>query len=102
MRTLKLMPDYDCFPLWEVGSPEHSGDVDPNSLPISPALKTKLLEWARRFDRTLNRSDPVGSGFHDAEEEAQFWREGAALGELLRKEFGFGYSVHVWIPSGER
>jgi len=41
VRIIKLMADYQCFPLWEA-SPGKVGNVDPNTLPISEGLK---LNW---------------------------------------------------------
>ena len=66
MRTIKLMPDYQCHPLWEA-SPGMVGNIDPATLPIPRDPVARLPEWARLYDATLNADDPVQSGFnHDA------------------------------------
>lgn len=41
MKTIKLMADYDCFPLWK-SSPGEVGNIDPEDLPISYDLKAYL------------------------------------------------------------
>lgn len=94
MRGIKLMPDYDCFPLWEA-SPGSVGNIDPNTLPLSNALRSRLETWADRFDATLNRDDPGSSGFSTQVEKENFRREGYALVEALREELGDKYSITV-------
>jgi hypothetical protein len=57
MRTIKVMADYQCFPLWEA-SPGEVGNIDPDDLPISHILKERLAAWARAFDATLSMDYP--------------------------------------------
>lgn len=92
MRRLKLMADYGCHPLWGVAA-EEIGDVDPADLPISRALAADLGRWARAYDATLDRDDPVRSGFASPEAAAAFRAEGARLAERLRIELGEGWSI---------
>jgi len=96
MRTIKLMPDYQCFPLWEA-SPGQVGNIDPESLPISPDLRTQLLVWANTYDATLNVDDPACSGFQSNEAEVEFKRMGNELGERLRSELGPNFTVEVKV-----
>lgn len=58
MRVIKLMADYQCFPLWEA-SPGAVGNIDPKDLPISLSLQRELMVWAEKFDATLNMQDPA-------------------------------------------
>ena len=96
MRTIKLMPDYQCHPLWEA-SPGMVGNIDPATLPISRELVARLAEWARLYDATLNVDDPVQSGFkHDAEKQA-FIDVGNRLAEALQAELGDSYLVKAKI-----
>ncbi len=60
MKFIKLMPDYECHPLWNI-SPDEYGDVDPLDLPISDALKLRLKVWAAKCDETLDRGCPPNS-----------------------------------------
>lgn len=94
MRTLRLMADYQCFPLWEA-SPGVIGNVDPAELPISGALCADLHAWAADFDAVLNMDDPARSAFPDAEAEARFRSQGEALGQRLRAELGEAYAVLI-------
>lgn len=87
MRTIKLMADYGCFPLWNV-SPGEVGNIDPGYLPLSGALRTDLIEWAKLYDQTLNLNDPLNSGFKSAQEEERFRQRGYKLGERLQAELG--------------
>ncbi|OJA61585.1 hypothetical protein BGV68_04545 [Burkholderia ubonensis] len=92
MRTIKLMADYQCFPLWEA-APGEVGNIDPKDLPISLALRDALTAWAAKFDATLNMDDPVNSGFGSDEEADKFRKEGAVLARRLQDELGAAYRV---------
>lgn len=96
MKSIKLMADYQCHPLWN-RSPSEYGDMNPDELPISQGLKARLHAWARTFDATLNMDYPPDSGFESDEAEAKFKREGYWLAEQLRNELGpeFMITVHV-------
>ena len=92
MRTIKLMADYHCYPLWEA-SPGEVGNIDPYTLPISATLQSHLLAWAAKFDATLNMDDPLSSGFQSRTEAEDFKSAGMALVEQLRMELGSEYKV---------
>ena len=94
MRTVKLMCDYDCHPLWEASAGE-VGNIDPESLPITGDLRRALADWSSRYDDTLDRDDPRSSGFSSDKEEATFKSDGLALAVRLRKELGPNYAVVV-------
>ncbi|MGO4815704.1 hypothetical protein AB4156_40025 [Cupriavidus sp. 2MCAB6] len=94
MRAIKLMADYQCFPLWEA-SPGEVGNIDPEGLPIWQDLKTKLANWARQYDETLNMDYPPDSGFENAAVEAQFKQEGYLLADRLRMELGPEYEIKI-------
>jgi hypothetical protein len=96
MRTLKLMADYQCFPLWEV-SPGGGRNIDPNILSISDLLRHELMDWAEEYDRTLNFEDPAISGFPNADAVSAFKAEGVRLADKLREELGSSFHVMVNI-----
>lgn len=96
MRVIKLMADYQCFPLWET-SPGQVGNIDPKDLPISHELKMQLLAWAQIYDETLNMDDPTCSGFQSDEDEIEFKRVGNELGERLKAELGIDFNVKIKI-----
>ena len=86
-RAIKLMPDYESWPLWH--DDRQSGwdtNIDPGLLPVSDALKERRHDWSRRYDATLNRQDPAASGFASDREEAAFADQGRDLAEALKSE----------------
>ena len=91
VRTIKLMADYDCWPLWEQGSNEYN--VDPAYLPISDDLRADLLQWGDAYDATLNRHDPARSGFSDPEAEGEWKLRGKSLANRLREEIGRDHEI---------
>ena len=94
MRTIKLMADYDCWPLWEA-DPGRVGNINPDDLPISQALKNGLKQWAAEFDATLDRSDPARSKFASVDAESAFTARGLALAKDLQVELGEAFQVQA-------
>ena len=82
-KKLKLMADYQCFPLWGDGD-----NIDPASLPISDRLCEDLMTWALAFDATLVMDDPLSSAFPTGADELEFKREGQRLRDRLQTELG--------------
>jgi len=101
MRTIKLMADYQCYPLWEA-SPGEVGNVDPGELPISSLLKEQLMMWAAKFDATLDMDDPANSGFESEKAADEFRNEGMALARQLQDELGAAYIVTSQIRGTAR
>jgi hypothetical protein len=92
MNQLKLMADYHCFPLWGVIDGEY-GNIDPNELPLSDDVKAQLILWAKMYDTTLDKSDPVNSGFKTIKSELEFKEIGETLAKQLQQELGSAYLV---------
>ncbi len=89
--ALRLMADYECYPLWDAAAA--ATNVDPASLDIPHDLAAALAAWGDEYTVTLNRSDPAASGFTD-ERAAQTWlKTGAELAARLRAE---GIRVHYF------
>jgi hypothetical protein len=86
VRHIKLMADYRCYPLWP-GEGEPTGDIDPDTLPLSVELKRDLLNWAKCLDDALNWDDPAHTVWPEG-----FWTEfnaqGIRLAQRLRTELG--------------
>lgn len=96
MKSIRLMPDYQCFPLWNM-MPGEYGDFDPRVLPIPKLLQRQIMDWARVYDETLNMEDPVASGFTTVEAKDTFEAEGLRLADRLREELGPEFLVEVKI-----
>jgi hypothetical protein len=96
MKTIKLMADYGCFPLWHV-SGEEVGDIDPNDLPLSQELRRRLADWAHTFDQTLNQDYPPDSGFKSEADEVEFKQQAIRLAEQLREELGAEFEITVRV-----
>ncbi len=84
---IKLMADYESFPLWDLG-PDGPRNLDPSALSLSPGLQESLDAWASRYDATLDRRDPARSGFADRLEERAFDEDGLRLASRLKVELG--------------
>lgn len=92
MKTIKLMADYRCFPLWNV-SPGDYANISPNSLPISSSLRQDLNAWADEYDRTLDLNSPSDAGFDSQRAADQFVATGYSLLNRLQKELGSSYKI---------
>jgi hypothetical protein len=89
------MADYESFPLWRrdaVGT----ANVDPTSLPISADLARQLSDWAAEYDGTLDRGDPLASGFTDPTAEAAFHARGEELAKRLAGALPAGFTVEYF------
>jgi hypothetical protein len=69
VKQLKLMRDYYTSPLWKTGGAEvwgslddSLGDVNLDELPISDALKSRLLQWQSLADNYARIMDAVPGG----------------------------------------
>ena len=91
-RSLKLMADCECSPLWE-RTETGMDNVDPEGLPISQGLRDAPDAWARRHDDTLDRDDPRRSGFPNPEAAIVFNADGQALLDRLEAELGRKYTL---------
>ncbi|MFJ4346684.1 hypothetical protein [Pseudomonas sp. NPDC089401] len=96
MKNIKLMADYQCYPLWHM-SPDEYGDIDPCELPISEALQVRLLRWAALYNETLDVDYPPNSKFKSEELEREFKQEGERLAESLRNELGPDFSIFLKV-----
>ena len=95
MPVVRVVADYEAFPLWQRDA-RGTTNVDPVELPISADLTRELLEWADEYDGTLDRGDPLASGFSDPQAEAAFHARGAELAARLAAELPMGFSVEYF------
>jgi hypothetical protein len=97
VRIIKLMPDYECWPLWEA-SPGQIGNIDPSSLAISEELKAELARWAESFDNVLVWDDPATSGFSSMDQLVKFRADGFGLAMSLQRQLGHKFMVRIHFP----
>ena len=100
-KRIKLMADYDCFPLW-AESGDLSPNIDPRTLSLSATTVAALLGWADRYDATLNRDDPKESGFSTPSEAQDFERQGLQLWSTLQHELGAEFQVSFFSVQQRR
>ena len=92
VKFLKLMPDYDCWPLWAIEN-WGPGNVDSATLPLSEQMIARLYAWAEAFTQTLNQDCPPEAGFPNREAEERFEREGLKLWLELRAQLQTDYCI---------
>ncbi|MFC5344152.1 hypothetical protein ACETK8_18575 [Brevundimonas staleyi] len=84
-RTIRLAPEFGCWPLWD----DESGDyLDPAALPLPPALAERIARWDDAYQATLDPDYPPDSRFPDAAAEAVWRAEGEAIFEALTDLLG--------------
>lgn len=91
-KRIRLMADYAAYPLWRE-EPGLVGDIDSSTLPLSAETIARLMEWAARYDATLNKDDSAASGFPTDEEQQAFEDAGLELWRRVREELGAAYDV---------
>jgi len=96
MVSFRLMPDYQCYALWEGEGVEN---INPDDLPLSEGLVARIHAWEDAYDATLNIDDPARSGFSSTRESEEFDAEGMRLWKDLAAELGDGYSVRYFSIS---
>lgn len=89
---IKVMADYECWPLWwdEAG---RVGNVSPSDLGLSARLSGELIAWASAYDATLNRDDPLSSGFASSDNQLEFHAHGRRLAADVADELGSDTAV---------
>jgi hypothetical protein len=91
-RTIKLMWNYQCWPLWEPGSEHYA--LDPDGLGLSQETRERLARWATIPDakHELYGRVPVEEVWTEEKIE-RLETEGRELWRILRSELGPGFRV---------
>lgn len=92
IQKIKVMADYDCFPIWW-DQADKIGNIDPKNLPITSTLAADLERWADIFTATLNHANPRNSGFKTEQEYRDFNERGTRLTQWLAEELRGKYEV---------
>lgn len=81
------MPDYECWSIWNLEPIDNEDyNIDPSNLPIPDDLKLRLSKWEDLYDATLNKNDPLNSGFKTENERKYFNEIGLGLFQSLKVE----------------
>jgi hypothetical protein len=89
-KKIKLMPDYNCSPLWDMAK---GVEINIDKLPLSSQTKKRLNKWSETYNQILNLEDPISSGFKSENDEKDFEIEGKNLWLTLQKELCQDYQV---------
>lgn len=89
---IRVMADYECWPLWWDGD-GRVGNIAPSDLGLSDCLWADLKAWASAYDATLNRDDPLSSGFASSDDQKQFHAQGERLATRVAEELGANAAV---------
>ena len=92
-KQIKLMVDYNCWPLWEYEDKDLVDNLHPSELSLSSEIKERLLNWQNIYDGIMNWDDPASSDFASEAEKMAFEKEGINLWQVLQKELGNEYEV---------
>jgi hypothetical protein len=89
---IKLMPDYQCYPLWLTGN-DGPANIDPVTLPLIPETILRLERWADIFDSWMDLDNPTSTSEPRNDEVSAFEDEGIELWKQLRRELEPAYEV---------
>ena len=87
MSYLKLSPEYGCSPLWNSLDGKIYSNLDIDSSPFDEVLKSRLFDWAKNFETTLNQDYPPDSGFKTIVDEQAFETNGATIWKDILKHY---------------
>lgn len=102
-KSIKLMNDYDCFPLWwNEDESGNIGEIDSDTLPISEKTLKKILDWQKKYDNQLDIEDPTNSNWLSGKELDLFEEQGKQLWKILIDELGNNYKVAFFSQKENR
>ncbi len=82
---IKIMPDYECSPLW-IGVDGHvRNNIDIETLICDSELISEFNDWNDSFQKIYDRCDPEASGFSDKIALFEFEKIGISLWNKLCK-----------------
>jgi hypothetical protein len=85
MKAIKVMADYDSWPLWHYK--DEVGNIDPASLSLSAKLIADLAAWSANYDTWLTVDEVTDAMINHHE------KIGRELYERLRRELKDKYKV---------
>ncbi len=82
---IKILPHYNCTPIWILGKEDFYEPLEIEDLIISQELKYLIEDWDKTFQDTLDKSDP-GGPFPVDFNESEFNQIGMKIKMMLEKE----------------
>ena len=101
IKTLKVMADYQCSPLW-IRDVDGLRNTHPNELLLSTDLVNKLMAWATEYDMTLKWDDPASSGFRTQSIHESFVQRGRWLAEEIANQINGDLKVIYFDDIAQR
>jgi hypothetical protein len=86
------MVDYGAYPFWLLDEVP-AQNLSARELNASAGLTADLEAWANTYDETLDRDDPMSSGFATEQEHKEWVASGRELASRLQKELGEGFRI---------
>lgn len=87
MKSIFLMPEYGCNPLW-IDENGVRKNVETDSFALSSESKERIKSWDSQFQSTLDQEYPPDSGFDNKAEEVAFNNLGEQICEMIQRELG--------------
>lgn len=89
MPRLRVVADYDCWPIWD-----EEGEMNqPSDYPLSQEIIDRFAKWQAQYNSLLNLADPSAIGFKTNEEALAFEGEGRELAQRMQEELGAAYTI---------
>jgi hypothetical protein len=100
VQTVRLFPEFRCYPIWILGVDGLWKNIPPTELPVTADLANELTQWSDRFDRLFVSGPSSSIGFESEQEDEEYFEWGAALARRLEVELGTAYSVSYEYEPG--
>lgn len=107
--NVRVLAEYNCWPLWVRSPGELADNTNPEDLSISKELVQALLVWNEEYQATYDRDVPQDSGFPSPTDYERWLEQGKVLSQRLFDEMGatveltyegFDGDVRLNLPAG--
>lgn len=94
-KVLKLMPEYECYPIWISDNGGIFKNIPPSNLNISEDLLNKITYWDKIYEDAYNRLNPIASGIKE-EQLILFKKQGMEIYVQLLLELPDHEIIYVY------
>lgn len=84
-NVIKLMPEYECYPIWISENGGIFKNIPASSLDISEKLLDEITLWDKIFEDAYDRSNPIVSGIK-GDQFISFKKRGMEIYQKLKIE----------------